>query len=133
MDFRSRYSETFRFELGPWIAWTVPAALAGAAFALAAAPAWTRRYRWGVSLSVGLVPILLLAQTVYFVTEGISGGNEPSISWLSRPYWYVDTGPQFVLAALVGVALGLGFAGSGPAPPDEGSSAEAGEEIDSSG
>jgi hypothetical protein len=129
MDFRTRYSESFRFELGPWIAWVVPAALAGAGFALAAAPAWTPRFRWRVSLPVGLVPIALLAQTVYAFTEAVSRGNEP-FSWLSRPHWYVDSGPQFVLTALVGVALGLGFAGSRWAPPDETSPTEAYEEID---
>ena len=110
MDFRERYSQTFRYEVGLWLSWLVPAALSGAAFALAAAPSWTFRFRWAVSLSVGLIPVLLLAQTLYVF--GVAAPNRiSSPSWLARFYWYFDSGPQFVLAGMVGVALGLGFAG----------------------
>jgi hypothetical protein len=111
VHFREIYARNLRFDVAPWLSWLVPAALSGAALALAAAPNWTFRYRWAVSLTVGLVPMLLLAQTLYVF--GVAAPNNSSSSWLTRPYWFsVAAEPQFVLAVLVGVALGLGFAGT---------------------
>lgn len=107
IHFRETYSETFRFELGPWLYWVVPAALSGVAFALAAAPTWTLQFRWVVFLSVGLIPVLLLAQTFYVF--GVAAPNKINSSWLTRFYWFAQAEPHFVLAVMVGVAVGLGF------------------------
>lgn len=119
LRFREIYVDRFEFEIGPWILWVVPAALAGAVFAVAAAPARTSHHRSVVSLVVGVVPILLLAQTVYAFWEATSG-RAASASWLSRFYWYTDTGPQFVLAVMAGVAFGLGFVRRTESSPREG-------------
>jgi hypothetical protein len=72
-----------------------------------------------VSFVAGVVPILLLAQTVFAFWEATSG-RAASASWLSRFYWYTDTGPQFVLAVMAGVALGLGFVRRTGSSPTEG-------------
>jgi hypothetical protein len=119
LRFREVYLQRFDFEIGPWALWVVPAALAGAAFAVAAAPARTSHHSPVVSFVVGVVPILLLAQTVYAFWEATSG-RAASASWLSRLYWYTDTGPQFVLAVMAGVALGLGFVRRTASSPREG-------------
>lgn len=119
LRFREVYLQRFDFEIGPWALWFVPAALAGAAFAVAAAPARTSSHRSVVSFLVGVVPILLLAQTVYAFWQATSG-RAASASWLSRFYWYSDVGPQFVLAVMAGVGLGLGFARTLTGSPNEG-------------
>jgi hypothetical protein len=90
---RETYSQTFRFEMGPWLYWVVPAALSGVAFALAAAPSWTLQFRWVVCLSVGLIPVLLLAQTFYVF--GVAAPNKINSSWLTRFYWFAQAEPQF--------------------------------------
>lgn len=118
IDFRETFSETLRFELGPWLYWVVPAALSGVAFALAAAPTWTVQFRWVVSLSVGVIPVLLLAQTFYVF--GVATLDKIDSSWLTRFYWFAQAEPHFVLAVMVGVAVGLGFVGTPSSSKDSG-------------
>lgn len=118
ISFRETYSETLRFELGPWLNWVVPTTLSGVAFALAAAPTWSTHFRWIVCLSVGLIPVLLLAQTFYVF--GVAAPNSINSSWLTRFYWFAQAEPHFVLAVMVGVAVGLGFVGSPSSSKDSG-------------
>ncbi|HXF71877.1 MAG TPA: hypothetical protein VNO79_04610 [Actinomycetota bacterium] len=98
-----------RFKTGKWFEWVLPAALAGAAFGLALR--WPRRpgrYRWGRALGLGLPSALLLLH--YWVALALLGPREvPLLGFLERPTPLWEPGPQFALAAFVGVAVASGF------------------------
>jgi len=102
-----------RFKTGKWFAWVLPAALAGAAFGLSLW--WPRgrgRYRWGRALGLGIPSALLLLH--YWVALALLGPREvPLLGFLQRPTPLWEPGPQFALAAFVGMAVVSGFAGEG--------------------
>jgi hypothetical protein len=102
----------FTFHMELWVQWVGLVALSGLAFGLAA---WFPRtpfsYRWG---RVALVGILPLAMLVHFV---LLWGYALPRDWslpdlLERQSFYFAVGPQFVLAALIGVSVASGFAPS---------------------
>lgn len=102
-----------RFKTGKWFAWVLPATLAGTAFGLALW--WPRgrgRYRWGRALGLGLPAALLLLH--YWVALAVLGPRElPFLGFLQRPTPLWEPGPQFALAAFVGMAAAAGFAEEG--------------------
>ena len=102
-----------RFKTGKWFEWILPAGLAGAAFGLSLW--WPRRpgrYRWGRALGLGLPSALLLLH--YWVALAVIGPREvPLLGLLSRPTPLWEPGPQFALAAFVGIAVASGFSDRG--------------------
>jgi hypothetical protein len=103
-----RFSSEFEFHLELWIEWVGLATLSGVAIGLAARlPSGRLSYRWGRVLLLGVLPLLALVHFGLFLQYG-----QDIPSFLNRPYFYMSLGPQFALAAMLGVAIAAGFAPS---------------------
>jgi hypothetical protein len=104
----------FTFPMGRWFVWVGLVALSGLAFGLAA---WFPRtppfsYRWGRVAFLGILPFAMLVHLAFLL--GYAVPHEWSV-WgvayvLERRFSYFAVGPQFVLAALLGVSVASGFA-----------------------
>jgi phosphoglycerol transferase MdoB-like AlkP superfamily enzyme len=102
---RQEGTANFHYQLSGWLLWVGLAALAGLAFGLAGWMPWGRmRFRWTRALLLGVVPLILLT----LLRLWFGGVRLPSSLW--RAFSWLDTGPQFVLATLLGVAVASGFA-----------------------
>ena len=103
----------FVFPMGRWFVWVGLVALSGLAFGLAA---WFPRtpfsYRWGRVALVGILPLAMLVHLAFLL--GYAVPHEWNV-WgvlqvLERRFAYFAVGPQFVVAALLGVSVASGFA-----------------------
>lgn len=110
---QEQYGADLTFHMGPWIQWVGLVALSGLAFGLAA---WFPRtpfsYRWGRVALVGILPLAMLVHVAFLF--GYAVPHEWSV-WgftyaLERRFSYFAVGPQFVVAALLGVSVASGFA-----------------------
>lgn len=105
--FSRDYAGTLRMDLEMWLSWIGPAVLAGLLFGISAWLPFTRlRYRPSRLLLAGLC-FLPLAH--FWLAWGylLPHGHEVG-GWLATG-WFWNVGPQFVVAALGGVAIASGF------------------------
>jgi len=98
----------FRYDFWLWLSWVGSAAAAGLLFGLAVWLPFARvRYLWS--------RLLFAALAALPVADFWFAWNYPRQvhGWLA-PTWLIrDTGPQFALAVLVGVAIASGFVAKG--------------------
>lgn len=115
-EWQRRAAIEFEFKMGLWFGWVIPAVLAGIVFGLAVwLPRGHSRYRWGRSILLGLPPLLLLLH--FYVIFGVTLPHNvdlPDLLERTTPFW--NAGPQFALAALLGIAVTSGFAESNREP-----------------
>lgn len=122
---------TFEWSVTRWLSWVVLAVAAGVAVGFAAWLPARRRYRWKRVLALAAVPALMMVHMVLkFGILPTSFTEHQSI--VTADYWYLDpdAGPQFALAALLGVIIASGFASERTPPVDERDSAVGAESFD---
>ena len=104
---QERFSSDFKSHLDLWLEWVGLAALSGLAFGVAAWLPSGLSYRLGRVLLLGVLPLLALVHFALFLQY-----PEDLPSFLNRAYFYMNLGPQFALALMLGVAIAAGFAPS---------------------
>jgi hypothetical protein len=98
----------------PWIGWLSLFALAGCLASLALRTPRSLRYRPWRPLLGSLVPVLLIAHGMAW----LSGWTMPG--FLRFGYFYIGLGVQSVLAIVIGLAVASGFEDVGFAPARNG-------------
>lgn len=110
---RVKTASELTFKAGAWFGWLVPAALSGAAFGLALwLPGGRAGFRWGRPLLLG-VPCLVLLLHYYLVFGVVAPHRLEAFRFLDLPTPFWEPGPQFALAAFLGITAVSGFAEDG--------------------
>jgi hypothetical protein len=104
-----RYSSEFKPHVELSLEWVGLAVLSGLAFGLAAwLPSGRLSYRWGRVLLLGVLPLLAQVHVTLFLQF-----RQDLPSFFGHYVWfYMNLGPQFALAVMLGVAIAAGFAPS---------------------
>jgi hypothetical protein len=101
---QKRAATSLTYSTSGWLAWVGLAVTAGIAVGLAFSPprGW-RPYGWGKAFVVGIVPFILL-------THGLLARTRWELpTFLRRFYFYLNPGPQWALAIILGLAVTSGF------------------------
>ena len=108
---QGRVATTFRWNAGGWFGYVGLLVLAGFVLGLGAVLPLRLRYRVVPALTLGAIPLLLLARTPFLL--GYAAPHRVHLpSWFTQPYFLAGTSAEFALAVLLGVALAAGFSGA---------------------
>ncbi len=117
----TRITVTFESDMGAWFTFVFLAVLAGFAAGLAAVLPSRFSYRLGRVITLGILPLAVLAVMASWLPGGIPSGLP---LWVVR-FLFVGSG-QMAVALLLGLAVAAGFAGpherpaATPPPPPPG-------------